>query len=115
MPDTRTPGELVHRVRCAENARRERPFVLAAWEHRTPEQKAMDEAMAAAVEADVRERIADGLRRLAHDAAAMPSTVPGIERDTRRDTYLAAAQVVQHGVTQGQERSDEEEADRGQH
>ncbi len=51
-----------------------------------------------------RERIAAELRCLADSAAAQPVTVPGIERRTRRDTYLAAAQVVLHG----QERSDGE-------
>ena len=55
-----------------------------------------------------RERIAADLRRLAHDADAPPKSVPGVERQTRRDTYLAAAQVVLHG--QGQERSDEKAA-----
>ena len=50
-----------------------------------------------------REQIAAELRRLADDAAALPVTVPGIERRTRRDTYLAAAQVVLHGLA---ERSD---------
>ena len=59
-----------------------------------------------------RERIAAELRRLASDAAAQPPTVPGIERDTRRDTYLAAAQVALHG--QVQERSDENGATHGQ-
>ncbi len=63
--------------------------------------------MAAAVEAAVRERVAGDLKHLALSAAALPSTVPGIERDTRRDTYLAAAHVAQFGI--GQERSDEEE------
>ena len=101
MPDTRTPGELVHRVRCAENARRERPlFSLPGstaprsrkrWTKPWPQQLRLTSGNASPT----------GLRRLAHDAAAMPSTVPGIERDTRRDTYLAAAQVVQHGLSLG--------------
>ena len=51
-----------------------------------------------------RERIAAELRCLADSAAAQPSTVPGIERRTRRDTYLAAAQMVLHGLAK---RSDE--------
>ena len=55
-----------------------------------------------------RERIAAVLRDLAYSAAAQPVVVPGIERRSRRDTYLAAAQVVLHGG-QVQERSDEKE------
>jgi hypothetical protein len=57
MADARSPGELVHRVRCEHNARRERPFLLAAWEDRTDDQRAMDEEIAAAVAAAERERI----------------------------------------------------------
>lgn len=57
MADARSPGELVHKVRQEHNARRERPFILADWEDRTPQQKALDEAIAAAIAAAERERL----------------------------------------------------------
>ena len=99
-------GEVLHRARCAGGEQRPRPWPPEDWADRDPRLKAVDEAMAAAVEAAVRERIAGDLKHLARSAAAPPSTVPGIERRTRRDTYLAAAHVALHGI--GQERSDEE-------
>ena len=99
-------GEVLHRARCAGGEQRPRPWPPEDWADRDPRLKELDGAMAAAVEAAVRERIAGDLKHLAHSAAALPSAVPGIERRTRRDTYLAAAQVAMHGI--GQERSDEE-------
>ena len=37
-----------------------------------------------------------------------PVTVPGIERRTRRDTYLAAVQVVLNGLAQERSGDDKE-------
>ena len=106
MTDDRTLGRVLHDARIKHNPPAERPRTVAPWDERAPWQQQLDEAMAADLEAVVRARIAVELRRLADDAAALPVTVPGIERRTRRDTYLAAVQVVLHGLS---ERSDEEE------
>ena len=115
--ETRADDELariVHETRREFGAAFERPMTPAPWEERHPRQQELDRQIAAAVvaaaveavEAVVRERIGAELRCLAHDAAAEHSTVPGIERRTRRDTYLAAAQVVLHGC---QDRGDAKE------
>ena len=108
--ETRADDEvarIVHETRREFGAAFERPMTPAPWEERHPRQQELDRQIAAAVEAVVRERLAAELRCLAHDdAAAEPSTVPGIERRTRRDTYLAAAQVVLHGC---QDRGDAKE------
>lgn len=106
MPDTRTPGQVLHEARIKHNPPKERPANVPPWGERAPWQQELDEAMAADLEAEVRERIAAGLQRLAYSAAAQPVAVPGVEQDTRRDTYLAAAQVVLHGKVQ--ERDGEE-------
>ena len=108
MPDDRTLGQVLHEARIAGGEARPRPWPPEDWAERDPRLQALDEAMAAAVEAAVRERIAGDLRHLAHSAAALPSTVPGIERRTRRDTYLAAEHVALFGLAP-QERSDEKE------
>src|SRR5208282_3767733 len=104
MPDDRTLGQVLHAARQAAGEQRPRPWPIEDWKDRGPQLQAVDEAMAGAVASAVRERIAAELRRLADSAAALPSVVPGIERRTRRDTYLAAAQVVLHGAGHGQER-----------
>ena len=104
--DDRTLGQVLHEARQALGEQRPRGWPVEDWADRDYRLQAGDEAMAAAVEAVVRERIAVELRRLADDAAAQPVTVPGIERRTRRDTYLAAVQVALHGLAK---RSDEKE------
>ena len=106
MTDTRTLGQVLHEARKALGEQRPRGWPVEDWADRDSRLQAGDEAMAAAVETVVRERIAAVLRDLAYSAAAQPVVVPGIERRTRRDTYLAAAQVVLHGG-QVQECSDE--------
>ena len=105
--DDRTLGQHLHEARRASTVGRIPPWPVADWADRDERLKAVDEAMAAAVEAAVRGRIAVELRRLADDAAAQPVTVPGIERRTRRDTYLAAVQVALFGLAK---RSDEKAA-----
>jgi len=90
----------------------ERPSDVAPWEQRHPRQQALDREIAAAVEAAVRERVAADLKRLAADLtrhALVSPGVPGIEREARRDAYLAAAQVAVHGLTP-QERDEDKEA-----
>lgn len=56
MPD-KTLGEILHEAREAGNDGRDRPMFLAPWAERDPRLKALDEAMAAAVEAAVMERL----------------------------------------------------------
>ena len=108
MTDDRTLGRVLHDARIKHNPPAERPRNVAPWDERAPWQQQLDEAMAADLEAVVRARIAVELRRLADDAAAQPVTVPGIERRTRRDTYLAAVQVVLNGLAQERSGDDKE-------
>jgi len=54
--DRETLGRIVHEVRCAENAKLDRPFRLEPWERRSPSQQALDMKIAEAVAAAVRER-----------------------------------------------------------
>ena len=80
-------GEVLHVARQAGGGRLTRP-VPAGWADRDPRLRVRDEKMAAAVEAVMRERIGADLMRLAGGA------VPGVERDV----WLAARQVVLHGL-----------------
>lgn len=58
MPDeTPSLGEVLHRARQAGGEQRPRPWPVEAWAGRDPRLKEMDEAMAAAVAAVVRERV----------------------------------------------------------
>jgi hypothetical protein len=71
--DPREPqslGEVLHRAREAGNAARIRPLIPEDWADRDPRLKALDEAMAAAVAAVVREQV----RQLAikHEATYRP-------------------------------------------
>jgi hypothetical protein len=101
-------GEVLHRARQAGGEQRPRPWPPEDWADRDERLRALDEAMAAAVEAVVRERIATDLHRLATGGR---DGVPGVERDAKRDAYLAAEHVARFGLAQ--ERSDEEEARNG--
>ena len=100
MADSRTLGEILHRAREAGNAVRIRPLAPEDWADRDERLRDLDEAMAAAVEAEVRERIAADLHRLAHSGHG----VPGVQRDA----YLAAEHVARFGLA-GQEHGDGEE------
>ena len=51
--DREALGRLVHEVRCAENAKLDRPFRLLSWEFRSPSQQALDIRIAEAVAAEV--------------------------------------------------------------
>jgi hypothetical protein len=57
MPD-KTPGQILHEARIAGGEQRPRPWPPESWADRDPQLKALDEAMAAAVEVAVRERVA---------------------------------------------------------
>src|SRR5579859_2386575 len=67
MPD-KTLGEVLHEAREAGNDGRDRPMFLAPWAERNPRLKMLDESMAAAVEAAVRERIAGEIETPLSDA-----------------------------------------------
>jgi hypothetical protein len=54
--DREALGRIVHETRCAENAKKDRPFVLEPWERRAPSQQELDMKIAEAVAAAVRER-----------------------------------------------------------
>ena len=95
--DDRTLGQHLHEARRASTVGRIPPWPVADWADRDERLKAVDEAMAAAVEAEVRGRIGADLKRLAMGAA------PGIERDV----WLAARQAALHGLAK---RSDEKES-----
>ena len=102
MTDERTLGEVLHEAREAGNDGRDRPLILLRWADRDPRLKALDEDMAAAVEAEVRVRAAAEIR-----ARARQLWPPGMHRE---ELDMAAAAVVK-----GQERSDEKEASHGEH
>jgi len=87
--DRKTLGEVLHEAREAGNDGRHRPMILAPWADRAPTLKALDEATAAVVEAEVRSRVASDLRsRALHE-------VPGVIREAWR----AAAEVAMKGGT----------------
>jgi len=107
-----TLGQVLHAARVEHNPPSERPRGVPPWEERAQWQRDLDEKMAAAVEAEVRRRVAADFRRLAGDLTRHPLVspgVPGIEREARRDTWLAAAVVAVHGLAP-KERDDEKEA-----
>ena len=80
MPDPREPlGRIVHETRLAWNSRRDRPFIIPAWDDRMPWQQQLDMAMAAAVEAAVLERVAALADE--HEATYRPED-PGLPRLT---------------------------------
>jgi len=58
MADDRTLGEVLHEARVAGGVQRPRPWPPEDWADRDPRLQALDEAMAAAVEAVVRKRVA---------------------------------------------------------
>jgi hypothetical protein len=57
MPDRPTLGEILHTARIAGGEQRPRPWPPESWADRDLQLRALDEAMAAAVEAAVRERL----------------------------------------------------------
>ena len=87
MADDRTLGQVLHEARQAGGAGRPRPWPPEDWADRDPRLRAIDEAMAAAVEAVVRERISAAIL-----AEAGPG-VPGVERRA-----LEAAAAIARGV-----------------
>jgi len=105
-------GEVLHRARQAGGVQRPRPWPIEDWAERDEQLKALDEKMAAAVEARVRADIAADFKRLAADLGRRPLVhpgVPGIERRVRQDTWRAAAVVAVNGLSP-QGRDDEKEA-----
>jgi hypothetical protein len=112
MPDeTPSLGEVLHRAREAGNAVRIRPLIPEDWADRDPRLQALDEAMAAAVAAVVRERVAVALEDY---AANYPEDMfpPGsssrdaIGGTAMRHAYRNAARIAR----EAQDRSDEKEA-----
>lgn len=61
-PLGRTLGEVLHRARVAGGEQRPRPWPPEKWADRDPQLRALDEAMAGAVAAAVRERFRHALR-----------------------------------------------------
>jgi len=88
MGDARSLGQVLHEARIEHNPKTERPRVVAPWDERAPWQQELDEKMAAAVEAEVRRRIAHELWLRAED-----HTIPG----ERRNAWYAAAEAVKKG------------------
>lgn len=106
-----SPGEILHRARQAAGEQRPRPWPPEDWKDRGPALQAVDEAMAAAVEAAVRERVAADFRRLADDLERFPLVppgVPGIERVAKLEAWRGAEHVALFGLAP-QERDDEKE------
>ena len=99
MADERTLGQVLHEARRASTDGRDRPWPVEEWADRHPRLQAIDEAMAAAVEAAVRRRAAAEARDRA--SRRWP---PSFYRD---ELYLAADAVARGG--EGQERSDGKE------
>ena len=95
MTDDRTLGQHLHDSRIRHNPPKERPASVPPWEERAPWQQALDEQMAADLEAEVRCRVAAEIRDRARKLWP-----PGMHRE---ELDMAAAAVVA-----GQERSDEE-------
>ena len=67
MPDDRTLGQVLHAARIKHNPPKERPANVPPWDERAPWQRALDEAMAADLEAVVRQPVDADFRRLADD------------------------------------------------
>ena len=84
MPDDRTPGQVLHEARIAGGEARPRPWPPEDWADRDPRLKELDEAMAAAVAAEVCSRIA---RKCEERGNAL---VPSDERNA----WLSAAAVA---------------------
>src|SRR5208282_977741 len=97
MPDDRTLGQVLHEARRAAGEQRPRPWPIEDWKDRGPQLQAVDEAMAAAVEAVVRKRVAAEQRERA--SRRWP---PSFNRD---ELFMAAAAVVQGEPATGQEPS----------
>ena len=111
MADDRSLGEVLHRARQASTDGRDRPWPVEEWEDRHPRLQAVDELMAAAVAAAVRERIAADFRRLAADREQFADIAPGVprvEREAKLEAWRAAVHVALYGLA-GRERSDEQE------
>jgi len=104
-----TLGQVLHEARIKHNPPAERPRGVPPWEERAAWQRDLDEKMAAAVAARVRADVAADFKRLAADLKPhplVPPGVPGIMRETQRDTWLAAAVVAVNGLSP-KERDDE--------
>ena len=95
-------GEILHRARQALGEQRPRPWPIEDWKDRGPQLQAGDEAMAGAVEAEVRRRVVAEIRG---HASVWP---PGFQRNL---VHSVADAVVRDG----KDRSDEKEAGHGQH
>ena len=96
MTDDRTLGQVLHEARQSAGEQRPRPWPIEDWKDRGPQLQAVDEQMAAAVEAEVRRRVAAEIRG---HAMVWP---PGFQRNL----VHSAADAVAQG---GKERSDEKE------
>ena len=108
MPDL---GRLVRETRVAWALEQDgpKPSWLTGWDELDAGQREVDSRIGAAVEAEVRRRVAADFKRLAGDLQRHPLVspgVPGIVREARRDAWLAAAQVALHGLSQ--DRADKE-------
>ena len=57
MTDDRTLGQVLHEARQSAGEQRPRPWPIEDWKDRGPQLQAVDEAMAAAVEAAAMERL----------------------------------------------------------
>ena len=104
MTDDRTLGQVLHEARIEYNPKTERPRGVPPWPERAPWQRDLDEQMAAALETEVRARVAAEIKDRARQLWP-----PGFQRE---ELDAAAGAVVRGG--QGQERSDEKEASHGQ-
>ena len=90
-----TLGQVLHEARIEHNPPAERPRGVPPWKERAGWQRDLDEAMAAAVEAAVRRKIAAEIREWA--SRRWP---PGYHRDE----LLAAAAVVARGTEERDEK-----------
>ncbi len=89
--DRLTLGQHLHEARRAVTDGRDRPWPVEDWADRDPVLQARDEAMAAAVEAEIRRRIAGDFQRLADDLERFPEIppgVPGIERRAKLEAWI---------------------------
>ena len=96
-----TLGRVLHEARRAVTDGRDRPWPVEEWADRDLRLQAIDEKMAAAVEAEVRRRIAADFRRLSGDLERFtdfPPGVPRVERQAKLEAWLAAVQVALYGL-----------------
>lgn len=124
LDETPSLGEVLHRAREAGNAVRIRPLIPEDWADRDPRLQALDEAMAAAVAAVVRERFRAALREhylagiTCDGAQERDNPVCGCSRvflGWHPSVGEAREAWIRHvlGVVDRDKISDEKEADRG--